>query len=449
MQASAAPASPPDIRDLRHLLWSSIDNEDSRDLDQIEYAERNGQCIRVLVGVANVASFVQTGGLIDKRAAQNTVTLYTPSKNFPLLPEQLSTDRTSLNQDQDRLALVAEMLVEPDGEVHNRDIYPALVRNKARLSYDTVAQACEQNQRVECIACQNGLKEQLDLQLEAAKRLEAFRHRLGALTFSSYEALPVTRDGKLVDLALLTRNRARDMVESFMIAANVAAATYLKSRNWPILERVVDAPRDWNRIRDLAAGLGASLPENPAPKPLADFLAARRSADPGSYRDLSLTIVKLLGPGQYRVETPNGPQSSHFGLALDDYSHSTAPNRRYADQVLQRMLLACLASRDNPFTEVELASIAAHCTEREDAARKVERTMRKVAAAFLLKDRIGEVFPAIVTGAAAKGTYVRLKHPAAEGRVVRGERGLMVGDRPHVRLLSVDPEQGFIDFERT
>jgi exoribonuclease-2 len=312
-----------------------------------------------------------------------------------------------------------------------------------------VAQACDDNLQVPSICSVPGLKEQLELQLAAARRLEALRKKLGALTFSSYEANPVTRNGQLVDLALTARNRARDMVESFMIAANVAAATFLKSRGWSIIERVVDAPRDWERIRQIAAGFQVSLPETPAPKPLADFLAGRRAADPQGYRDLSLSIVKLLGPGTYRVETPNGPQSGHFGLALDDYSHSTAPNRRYADQIIQRSLLACIAGADRPFTDAELAAIAQHCTEREDAARKVERLMRKVAAAFLLRDRIGEIFPAIVTGASPKGTYVRLKHPAAEGRVIRGDRGLLVGDRPYVRLLSVDPEHGFIDFERT
>ncbi len=440
---------PSGVRDLRHLLWSSIDNEESRDLDQIEYTEPLGSCVRLFVGIADVAGYLARGAPIDERAAQNTVTVYTPNKTFHLLPEALSTDKTSLRQDEDRSALVIEMLVEVDGEVHDPEIYRALVRNKARLSYDNVARACEDKEQDDLVCSMPGLKDQLDLQLMSAKRLERLRKKLGALTFSSYEARPVTRNGRLIDLALVNRNRTRDMVESFMIAANVASATYLKSRGWPIIERVVDAPKNWERIRQIAAGFNFDLPEMPAPKSLSDFLAARRAADPQGYRDLSLSIVKLLGPGQYRVETTGGPQSSHFGLALDDYSHSTAPNRRYADQVLQRMLLACTAGQPNPFTEADLQKIARHCTEREDAARKVERTMRKVAAAFLLRDRVGEVFPAMVTGSSPKGTYVRLKHPAAEGRVIRGERGLLVGDRTHVRLLSADPETGFIDFERT
>ncbi len=440
---------PSGLRDLRNLLWSSIDNQESRDLDQIEYAERSGSCIRLLVGIADVAGYLAPGGPIDQRASQNTVTLYTPSEIFPLLPEALSTDKTSLAQDQDRSAVVIEMLVEADGQVHEPEIYRALVRNQAKLSYDDVGGACENGAQAESICSNPRLKEQLDLQFTAAEHLETLRKAMGALTFSSDEAQPITRDGKLVDLTLINRNRARDMIESFMIAANVSCATFLKARGWPIIERIVEAPRDWERIRQLAAGFQFSLPEIPSPKALSDFLASRRAADLPGYGDLSLSILKLLGPGLYRVETPTGPQSSHFGLALNDYSHSTAPNRRYADQVIQRLLLACLAGQPRPFSETSLENIAQHCTEREDAARKVERLMRKVAAAFLLRDRIGEVFPCVVTGASAKGTYVRLKHPAAEGRVVRGERGLLVGDRPHVRLLSVDPEHGFIDLERT
>jgi VacB/RNase II family 3'-5' exoribonuclease len=449
LQESLSVRPPPETRDLRSLLWSSIDNEDSRDLDQIEFVERAGRSLRLFIGIADVASYVRPGGVIDQRAAHNTVTVYTPGKPFHLLPEALSTGRTSLNENADRQAVVVEVLVEENGEAHNPTIYPALVRNHAKLSYDEVSAGCDENRDVRQICSKRGLKEQLQLQFAASERLEALRKRLGALTFSSYEARPITRDGQLVDLALVSRNRARDMVESFMIAANVAAATFLKARGWPIIERVVRAPRDWERIRELAAQYGASLPVTPHPKPLADFLAERRAADRHAYRDLSLTIVKLLGPGEYTIETPTGPQSSHFGLAVDDYSHSTAPNRRYADQVLQRLVLACGASVPNPYSETALRQIAARCTEREDAARKVERTMRKVAASFLLRNRIGEIFPAIVTGASAKGTYVRLKAPPAEGRVMRGERGLLVGDRVHVRLLSVDPEQGFIDLERT
>jgi VacB/RNase II family 3'-5' exoribonuclease len=449
LQVIRSASLPSGLRDLRHLLWSSIDNDESRDLDQIEYVEPAGKCIRLFIGIADVTSYLTRGGAIDRRAAQNTVTLYTPNRTFHLLPEALSTDKTSLRENEDRSAVVIEMLVEADGQVHDAAIYRALVRNKAKLSYEKVAHACEDRSPDDTVCTKPGLREQLDLQLKTADRLDGLRKKMGALTFSSYEAQPVTRNGQLVDLALVSRNRTRDMIEGFMIAANVACATFLKARGWPIIERVVDAPRNWERIRQIAAGFDFGLPETPAPKPLSEFLASRRAADSAAYRDLSLSIVKLLGPGVYRVETPTGPQSSHFGLAVDDYSHTTAPNRRYADQVLQRMLLACTADQPNPFTDGELDQVARHCSEREDAARKVERTLRKVAAAFLLQDRIGEVFPGIVTGSSSKGTYVRVKHPAAEGRVIHGERGLLVGDRPHVRLLSVDPEHGFIDFERT
>jgi exoribonuclease-2 len=274
------------------------------------------------------------------------------------------------------------------------------------------------------------------------------RKRMGALTFSSYEAQPVTRNGEVVDLKVNRPNRARDLIESFMVAANVATATFLKARAFPIIERTVSAPERWDRIRQVAAGYGVTLPEEPAPRPLSEFLAARRQHNPAAFQDLSLTIVKLMGPGHYVVEHPTGAQSGHFGLALDDYSHSTAPNRRYADLIIQRLLFAAIDEAPRPYSDVELEQIARHCTEREDAARKVERLMRKVAAAQLVQNAIGKNFDAIVTGASHKGIYVRLFSPAVEGKVLRGERGMEVGDRVRVRLIAVDAERGFIDFER-
>ncbi|HEV8544621.1 MAG TPA: RNB domain-containing ribonuclease [Verrucomicrobiae bacterium] len=438
----------PAVEDYTKLFWSSIDNEDSRDLDQIEYAERApDDSIRLLVGLADVATSVRPGGPIDRHAHQNTVSLYTPGHIFPLLPPQLSTGMTSLLPDQPRLAVIVEMLIVEDGEIHNSKIYPALVQNQAKLAYESVGEFLEGRNNSPQFGSAE-LREQITLQLEAARRLITLRHKMGALTFSSNEAQPVTRDGEVVDLKLVTPNRARDLIESFMIAANVATATFLKSRGFPILERVVDAPRRWDRICQIAAQFGLKLPDQPAPKPLSDFLAARRVADPQHFRDLSLTVLKLLGPGEYRVEYPNGPQSGHFGLALDDYSHSTAPNRRFADIVLQRLLFAAFQNSALPYSNSELEEIAAHCTEREDAARKVERLMRKVAAAYIMRDRIGQTFSAIVTGASPKGTYVRLQAPPVEGRIIRGEGSLDVGDRINVRLLSVDPECGFIDFAR-
>lgn len=432
-----------DVRDLRHLAWSSIDNEDSRDLDQIEFAERidNG-CIRLLLGIADVASYVRRGRAIDHRARQNTVSIYAGSITFHLLPCELSTGRTSLLPGEDRLAVVVEMRIEKDGTMHHAEVYRAQVKNHTRFAYEKLAAAWTNGGAVAA-----DFRAQLDLQREAASRLQALRKRMGALIFSSYEPRLVTRDGRST-LQVSRHNEARDLIESFMVAANVATAEFLKGRGWPILERVVDAPRRWDRIREIAAKLGTHLPETPHPKPLADFLDARRAADPGGFAELSLSIVKLLGPGSYRVEYPDGPQSSHFGLALADYSHSTAPNRRFSDLVLQRMLLATLAAQANPYAREELVAIAARCTEREDTARKLERRLRKIVGAESIADRVGEIFEGRITGANYKGTWIRLFDPPVEGKVVRGEQGLDVGDHVKVKLLAVDPDRGFIDFGR-
>jgi exoribonuclease II len=466
MQASFLPDFPPEIepelqtakrknaelpvtQDLTALLWSSIDNEESRDLDQVEYAEfAENDGIRFLLGIADVATFVTPDSAIDKRAAHNTVTVYTAGRTFHLLPEELSTQITSLHQGERRLALVVEMIITPDGTVRNPKVYHALIKNQARLTYEQVAAWMSEEAAARAqIESLPGLGTQMSIQIEASRRLMGLRKRMGALTFSSYEAKPVTRDGKVVDLRLVHPNRARELIESFMVATNVATATFLKSRGWPIIERVVHAPRRWDRIRGIAGTYGVKLPATPAPKPLAEFLAVRRAADPEGFRHLSLSIVKLLGPGEYVVEYPTGPQTSHFGLAVDDYSHSTAPNRRFADLILQRLLFAQLAGKEIPYSQRQLERIARHCTEREDAARKIERLMRKVAAAFVLRERIGQNFDAQVTGASEKGTYVRLLRPPAEGRVIRGQRGMDVGDRVKVQLVSIDPERGFIDFE--
>lgn len=443
------PETPDGLRDLRGLLWSSIDNEDSRDLDQIEYAEQadNG-CIRLFIGIADVASHVRQGGAIDDRAHQNTVSIYTAGKTFHLLPEELSAGRTSLLEGSDHAAVVAEMLVQPDGEIDQAGVYRALVRNRARLNYEQVAAHFDGGSGGALPQGEAGLPEQLQLQSVVAQRLIHLRKKMGALTFSSYEARPVMRDGVVVDLELVRHNKARDLIECFMVAANVATATFLKDRGWPIIERVVRAPRRWDRIRQIASDLGTELPGEPQPKPLADFLAARRAADPRNFQELSLSIVKLLGAGEYVVEYPDGPQTAHFGLAVDDYSHSTAPNRRFSDLVLQRLLLASLAGESIPYSKADLQEIAVRCTARERAARKVERFMRKVAAAFIVRNRIGQTFEAVVTGASWKGVFVRVRQPPIEGKVIRGELGMDVGERVKVKLLSVDPEMAHIDFAR-
>ena len=443
------PQKSDDIADLRHLLWSSIDNEESRDLDQVEFAEKleNGS-IRLLIGIADVASYVRKSGPVDRRAHQNTVSIYTAGKTFHLLPEELSTEKTSLLEDKDHLAVIIEMQVQSGGQIENSRVYRALIRNHARLSYDQVGQFFEDKVELDFLRDRPALRDQLQIQGEVSQRLIELRKRAGALTFSSYEAQPVRKNGEVVDLVLIRHDRARDLIETFMVAANVATATFLKSNGWPIIERVVRAPKRWDRIRQIAAKYGTNLPEQPQPKPLSEFLVARRYADPAGFNELSLTIVKLLGTGEYLVEKPGGPQNSHFGLAVDDYSHSTAPNRRYADLVLQRLILAFIQKSALPYSDSELDEIARRCTDREHAARKLERSMRKIAAAYIVRNRIGEVFDAIVTGASWKGTWVRVKKPPIEGKVIRGEIGMDVGDHVRVALLSVDPERGFIDFAR-
>jgi exoribonuclease R len=241
---------------------------------------------------------------------------------------------------------------------------------------------------------------------------------------------------------------AEDIIESFMVATNVAMARYLREKGSLSIRRVVRTPKRWDRIQAIAAQFSARLPSAPHPRALSEFLDQRKAADPLHYPDLSLSVVNLLGPGEYIVEPPGAEHEGQFGLAVADYTHSTAPNRRYADLVTQRLLKAATAGTSGPYGEADLSQIAAQCTEREEAARKVERLMRKVAAACLLSRRIGEVFDGVITGASPKGTYIRLLKFPAEGRVVRGTQGIDVGDKVQVRLAAVDVSKGFIDFER-
>lgn len=443
--------SPPhgEAKDLTALHWSSIDNEESRDLDQLEYAQQlPGDNIRLLLAIADVARYLRENGPIYLHAAQNTTSVYTGVETFHMLPEELSTNRTSLLEGQPRLAMVVEMIIDPAGQLENCQVYPAKVINRARLSYDEVGEFMQGGGPPDKVQSCPWLRSQLELQMKTSRRLISLRKQAGALTFSSYEPKTIKRNGKIVDLKVLPHNAARELIESFMVAVNIATATFLKSKGWPILERVVTAPRRWDRIQEIARGYGVNLPDEPDQKALSSFLAKQRAKGEGSFQTLSLAIVKLLGPGEYLVEYPDGPQRGHFGLAVDDYSHSTAPNRRFADLVLQRLLQACLAGRPLPYSPQALEQIAHRCTEREDAARKVERLMRKVCAATLISKRVGQVFTGMVTGASRKGTYARLFDFPAEGKVVRNERGLDVGDRVQLKLLSADPETGFIDFAR-
>ncbi len=449
---TATPGS--STRDLRSLLWSSIDDRKSRDLDQVEYAESlpNGD-IRVLVGIADVDALVPKGSAIDARAAENGTSVYTGVRTFPMLPEQLSTDMTSLVGGADRSSIVTEMTVAKDGAVKSSDVYPALLHNYAKLSYEAVGAWLDDKGPIPPeVAGVPKMDAQIRLQFEAAQSLRQLRKEHGALELETIQASPVINNtGQVTELSVVERNSARDLIENFMIAANVAMAQFLDAKGVQSLRRVVHTPEHWPRIVEIAREVGDELPAQPDSRALADFLARRKTADPEHFPDLSLSVVKLLGPGEYTVETPGSTspeQSVHFGLAVHDYTHSTAPNRRYADLVTQRLVKAALAQAGAPYTEAELTAIAAHCTEREDAARKVERKMRKVGAAVLLHNRIGEVFDAIVTGVTPKGIFARIIKPPVDGRVMRGERGLRVGEKVRVKLISTNPPRGFIDFER-
>jgi exoribonuclease-2 len=445
----AGPAPlPQGVRDLRDRPWSSVDNDESRDLDQIEYAERLGDgTIRVVVGVADVDSLVTRGTPLDAHAGANCTSVYTGVAVFPMLPERLSTDLTSLNEGQDRLAIAIETVVNENGDVVSFDVYRAMVNNKAQLAYDSVGAFLAGDAPPPKVAASRVIAEQLKLQGEASQRLKAERLRNGALELETIEATPVAQDGRIVDLKVVHKNRARDLIEDFMIASNVAIAKFLEAQGRSGIRRVVREPERWARIVELARRYGTTLPADPDSLALAKFLAERHAADPDRFPDLSLAIVKLMGPGIYALDLPGKDPGGHFGLATHDYSHATAPNRRYADLVTQRLVKAALAKAPAPYSNDELAEIAHHCTEREDAENKVERTVRKTAAALLLRDRIGESFDGIVTGASEKGTFVRIIKPPAEGMVVRNQAGFDVGDKVRVKLVGADPNRGFIDFE--
>ena len=446
--ALKAPAPmPAGIRDMRDRPWSSIDNTESRDLDQIEIAEALPDgTIRVTVAIADVDALVPKGSPLDQHAFANCTSVYTGVAVFPMLPEKLSTDLTSLNENEDRLALAIETVVDAEGNVKSYDVYRAMVRNKAQLAYDDVGSWLGGGSPPAKVAGNKELTQQLELQRRASQQLKAERARNGALDFETIEASPVMRDGHIVDLKVAQKNQARDLIEDFMIASNVAIAKYLEAQGRSGIRRVVREPERWSRIVELASRYGTALPAEPDSLALAHFLAAQRAADPDRFPDLSLAIVKLMGPGIYALDLPGKDPGGHFGLATHDYSHATAPNRRYADLVTQRLVKAALAKTPAPYTNDELTEIAARCTEREDAENKVERSVRKTAAALMLSDRIGQEYEGIVTGAGTHGVFVRIFHPPAEGMVVRDATGFDVGDRVKVRLVSADPARGFVDF---
>jgi VacB/RNase II family 3'-5' exoribonuclease len=437
-------------KDLRHLLWASIDNDDSLDLDQLTVAETlPDKTVKILVAVADVDALVKRNSAIDEHARQNTTSVYTAGKTFPMLPEKLSTDLTSLNYQEDRPAMVIEMAVNEMGKIQSSDIYRALVRNRAKLAYNRVAAWLEGKGPIpEAAAIVPGLAENLRIQDRVAQRLKALRHEHGALDLQTLEARPVFAGDEIQDLQVEERNRAKEIIEDFMIAANGVTARFLHGKKVPSLRRMVRSPKRWGRIVEIAAQHNSPLPSEPDSKALANFLAGQKAADPLRFPDLSLSIIKLLGPGEYVVESPEGAVPGHFGLAVKDYTHSTAPNRRFPDLITQRILKAALDGSPMSYSQDELAELARHCTEKEDDANKVERLVAKSAAAMLLASRIGERFEAICTGAADKGTWVRIFHPPIEGRLLNGYEGVDVGNRLKVQLIHTDIEKGYIDFKK-
>jgi len=436
-------------RDLRGLLWASIDNDDSRDLDQLTVAAAmpHGK-IKVMVAVADVDSLVKKGFAIDEHARCNTTSVYTAGKIFPMLLERLSTNLTSLNLNEDRHAIVIEMVIGADGSLQDSDIYRAIVRNHAKLAYNSVAAWLEGGAELPAIAAVNGLADNLRLQDKAAQIMKDLRHAQGALSLETIETRPIFEGDSIRDLQVEEKNRAKDIIEDFMIAANGVTIRYLASRGFPSLRRMVRVPKRWDRIVEIAAEHGFRLPGNPDSKALEEFLTKEKAEDRLRFPDLSLAVIKLLGSGEYLAELPDDAATGHFELAVKDYTHSTAPNRRYPDLITQRLLKAAIEGRPMPYSKKELDDLATQCTEKEDAINKVERQVGKSAAALLLESRIGEQFEAMVTGASVKGNWVRLLNMPIEGMLKSGFEGIDVGDRIRVQLISVNVERGFIDFKR-
>jgi exoribonuclease-2 len=464
IQAQPAAPAAGGLTDLRGLLWSSIDNDTSKDLDQIEWAEQlpDGR-IRVLIGVADVDVRVQKGTVIDTHAQSETTSVYTGVTVFPMLPTELSEGITSLNENQDRMAVVIEFAVAADGTASDGKAYRALVHNRAQLAYNSVGAWLEGKGAPPAkVAANSGvpagrtlpggvesadLAAQLKLQDTAAQRMTGNRFQHGALDLETIETRPVTLSDQIVDIARLQKNRATSLIEEFMVAANGVIARTFEDAGVASIRRVVRTPKRWDRIVELARERkGVILPAEPDSKALNDFLLDQKQKDPDHFPDLSLIVIKLMGPGEYILVKPNQPSPGHFGLAVQDYTHSTAPNRRFPDMVTQRLLKAWLAHGPQPYSEDKLNAIALRCTEMEDAARKVEREMQKRIAAVVLQPHIGQSYSAIVTGVNNYGTFVRALDPHVEGMLVHGGKGLDVGDRVTVRLVSTDPQRGFIDF---
>jgi VacB/RNase II family 3'-5' exoribonuclease len=439
-----------DVRDIRDLLWASIDNNDSRDLDQLTVAEvmPDGK-VKVMVAIADVDSLVKEGSAIGEHARHNTTSVYTAARIFPMLPEILSTDLTSLNPNEERLALVVEMEIDTDGTLMRSAVYRARVRNHAKLAYNSIAAWLDGNGVVpDAVTAVPGLDENLRIQDKVTQSMKGLRHVHGALSLETIEAKPVFDNDQIRALEIEEKNRAKEIIENLMIAANGVTARYLSASGFPSIRRVVRIPKRWDRIVEIAGEYRFSLPEVPDSKALDEFLIKQRAADPVRFPDLSLTVIKLLGAGEYVAELPDEDISGHFGLAVKDYTHSTAPNRRYPDLLTQRLLKAALEGKPTPYSKDELDILATHCTEVEDSVKKVERRVEKSAAALLLESRIGEKFDALVTGASEKGTWVRLLKIPVEGKLVKGYEGMDVGNRLRVQLIDTNVEQGYIDFKK-
>jgi exoribonuclease-2 len=436
--------------DLRHLLWASIDNDDSLDLDQLTVAEAlPDKQVKVWVAIADVDALVEKNSAIDAHARYNTTSVYTAGGIFPMLPEKLSTDRTSLNYHEDRPAMVIEMVIDDGGVIHASTIYRARVRNQAKLAYNSVAAWLDGKGPIPAAAAAvPGLAENLRLQDRVAQQLKALRHKHGALGLQSLEARPVFAGDEIQDLRAEEPNRAKEIIEDFMIAANGVTARFLHGKQVASLRRMVRSPKRWGRIVEIAAQHGFKLPAQPDSTSLEEFLAAQKAADPLRFPDLSLAVIKMLGPGEYVVEAPDEASPGHFGLAVKDYTHSTAPNRRFPDLITQRVLKAALMGSPLSYSRDELTELARHCTEKENDANKVERLVTKSAAAMLLSSRIGDRFDAICTGAADKGTWVRIFQPPVEGRLLYGFEGVDVGHRLKVQLVRTDVDRGYIDFKK-
>ena len=446
----AADEPDPALRDLRAFPWVSIDNDDSRDLDQLSVAETlDGGAVKIMIAIADVDGLVKKGSALDAHAAHNTTSVYTAAEIFPMLPEKLSTDLTSLGEDEERVAIIVEMTIATDGGLTGSDVYRARVVNHAKLAYDSVAAWLDGKAPAPGrVATVPSVDAQLRVQDRVAQMLRTVRHQHGALSLETIEPRAVFEGEMLADLRLEEKNRAKELIEDLMVAANGVTARYLTARGLPSLRRVLRSPERWERIVDLAAKDSERLPATPDAAALETFLARRRQADPLRFPDLSLAIVKLMGRGEYEVERPGRPVEGHFGLAVHDYTHSTAPNRRFPDLITQRLLKAAITNRPIPYSNDELQVLAHHCTEQEDNANKVERQVRKSAAALLLEPRIGQEFDGIITGTSDKGTWIRILQPPAEGLVARGAQGLDVGDRVRVELIATNVERGFIDFAR-